>query len=116
MFETKIRNDCAAFNALRTVDFRFLKSLSFERETIGADLSGSMCVKIILKDKLGQRLTLICNGVVDTKIGNVDAFGGIMLAIKDVRSWQREDINYEICDAEGLTFSFQCNNFEIDIG
>ena len=113
----RIINDLQAFDAFRHSAFRFLKSLAFSRD-VSPHGSSHYGVEVVLSsgsEEADGMLRLLCTGVTDIKVGDINGTVSVLLSIHDIKAQQLEGMNYRVGETENDLFSFACEGFEVEV-
>ena len=112
-----IYNSIEGYLELKPRHYRFLKALRLNRK-ISQIKSYGYDVELVLSKCSGEAdedLLIRCANASDIKIGNVEGMPGLLVNIEDVSLRQLEGCNYRIVEQEEDAFSFNCEEFFVEL-
>lgn len=112
-----IYNSIEEYLQLVPRNYRFLKSIRLYRN-ISQNQSYGYDVELLLSkgsDGDDVDLSIRCTNATDIKIGDVEGMPGLLVNIQDLSGRQLEHCNYRVVEEEEAVFSFNCEEFFVDL-
>lgn len=117
-----INNDkaIAYYHSLEPTFFDILDRFSVSQHHWSEDKRNEIVLEIRLRrleneEEDSRRLRLSFTGVKDLKLNLAGFLLFPHIAVRSIRHYQWERLNYEVEDAENQTFSFVCKTFEASL-
>lgn len=112
-----IYNSIEEYLELKPRYYRFLKAINLSRK-ISQTKSYGYDVELVLSKCSGdsdEDLKIRCINASNIKIGDIEGMPGLLVNIEDVSGRQLESCNYRIVEQEEGAFSFNCEEFFVEL-